>query len=171
MDFSGREPSSPACRPIRWACLARQGFSLIEVTLALGIMAFAGLAILGLISTGHSLAARSADTAVTSRLAVEVQAELQEAGVTNWSTNTTFFDGEGRVTNASGRIYEVCRTVLGGSLPGTMPGTNALPLKSVVVQIFKNPGGAVLSRGSNGLISGPNNNMDERTYVFHVAAQ
>lgn len=104
---------------------------------------------------------------VTSRLAVEVQAELQEAGVTSWSTNTTYFDGEGRVTNASGRIYEVCRTVLDGSLPGT----NALPLKSVVVQIFKNPGGVVLSRGSNGLISRPNNTMDERSYLFHVAAQ
>jgi len=167
MVFSGMEPSSPACRPIRCAGLARQGFSLIEVTLALGIMAFAGLAILGLLSTGQSLAARSADMTVTSRLAVEVQAELQEAGVTTWSTNTTYFDGEGRVTDASGRIYEVCRTVLDSRLPGT----NALPLKSVVVQIFKNPGGAVLSRGSNGLISGPNNNIDERTYLFHVAAQ
>jgi len=161
------EPSSPACRPIRCACFARGGFSLIEVTLALGIMAFAGLAILGLLSTGQSLAARSADMTVTSRLAVEVQAELQEAGATNWSTNTTYFDAQGKVTDAPGRIYEVRRTVLDGSLPGT----NALPLKSVVVQIFKNPGGVALSRGSNGLISRPNNTMDERTYLFHVAAQ
>ena len=167
MGFSGVEPSWPACRPIRWACLAQGGFSLIEVTLALGLMAFASLAILGLLSTGQSLAARSADITVTSRLAVEVQAELQEAGATNWSTNTTYFDAQGRVTNAPGRIYEVYRTVLDGSLPGT----TALPLKTVVVQIFKNPGGAVLSRGSNGLISGPNNNMDERSYLFHVAAQ
>jgi hypothetical protein len=79
---------------------------LIEVTLALGLMAFAGLAVLGLLSTGQSLAARSADMTVTSRLAVEVQAELQEAGVTNWSTNTTYFnttyfDGEGRVNVAA----------------------------------------------------------------------
>ncbi|MFA6176834.1 MAG: hypothetical protein WC765_09690 [Phycisphaerae bacterium] len=142
-----------------------RGFSLIEVVIALGIMSFTGVVILGLLATGQAASQQSTTVTIASRLAVEVQAELQEAGTTSWPTNTTYFDGEGRVSSEQNRIYEVWRTVQNGSLPGT----NSSPFKRAVVQILKNPAHTYLQRGTNGLVVVPPQ-IDERSFLFHVLA-
>jgi len=83
----------------------RSAFSLVEVTLALGVIAFALIAILGLIPVGLS-SARDAteDTRVSliaQDVAVRARALFGPASAASPATNW-FFDSEGRFIDQSG---------------------------------------------------------------------
>jgi uncharacterized protein (TIGR02598 family) len=152
---------------------SRSGFSLIEVTLALGIMAFAAVAIMGLLPIGLTASQRSTSTTAAARLAAEVQSELQQVGLSSFATNTTAFDADGRlVRDMNGAtvpgtttppVYDVYRAVQMCPLPGTNAGT----LQRVVVQVVKNPSQQTLARGPDGLVTVPVG-LEERSYQFHV---
>jgi uncharacterized protein (TIGR02598 family) len=147
------------------------GFSLIEVTIALGILAFVAVSVLGLIPTGLASAQRSGHATVATRLAAEVQAELQQVGLASFSTNTTAFDVDGRIVldlngatvSTTPPVYDVYRTVQACPLPGASTGT----LQRIVVQVVKNPGRQSLSRGADQLVTVPTG-LEERSYQFHV---
>jgi uncharacterized protein (TIGR02598 family) len=142
------------------------GFSLIEVTIAMGVMAFAAIAILGIIPNGLTAATRSSQTTIAARLASEVQSEIQQVGLASFSTNETYFDGDGKIlANASGAVYYVYRSVQDCSLPGASAGS----FKRVIVQVVKNPAGQTFPVDANntGLRTLPSG-MDERTFQFHV---
>jgi len=149
-------------------------FSLVEVTMALGIMSFVAVATLGLIPTGLASSQRSSQTTIAARLAAEVQSELQQVGFASFSTSTTSFDADGRmVQDPNGAtvpgtttppVYDVYRTVQSCGLPGS---TN-WALQRVVVQVVKNPGRQALSRSASGLIAA-SAGLDERSFQFHVA--
>jgi len=153
-----------------------RAFSLIEVTIAFGILTFVAVVILGLLAIGLASTQRTSQTAVSSRLALQVQAELQQVGLEYFSSDTTKYDIEGRLvrdTNNSivpgattAPLYDVYRTVMGCALSGTSAGA----LQSVVVQIVKNPGQQTLSRSLNGLVAVPPG-WEERCYQFHVISQ
>lgn len=130
----------------------------------MGVMAFCALAIMGLIPTGLTTATRSASTTTSARLAAEVQSEIQQVGLASFSTNTTWFDVDGKILpNSTGAIYDVYRSVQNCNLSGSSTTT----LKRVVVQVVKNPGRQVLSLGTNGLYTAPAG-LEERTFQFHV---
>jgi uncharacterized protein (TIGR02598 family) len=149
-------------------------FSLVEVTMALGILGFVAVVILGLIPAGLASSQRSNQTTVATRLAAEVQSELQQVGLASFSTNTTSFDADGRmVRDLNGKtipgtttppVYDVYRTVQTCALPGANTGV----LQRVVVQVVKTPGHHTLPRAGSGLVAvAPG--LDERSYQFHVA--
>lgn len=144
----------------------QSGFSLIEVTIAIGVLAFAAVSILGLIPNGLATGMRSHQTMIASRLAAEVQSELQQVGLASLPTDTTFFDVDGRVaTNSSTAVFEVYRTI--EDCP--VPGATSPKLKRVVVQVVKNPARTSLTRAAGGLVTVPPG-LEERTYRFHVTA-
>lgn len=146
------------------------GFSLVEVVLALGVLSFVAVVIMGLIPSGLASAQRSSHSTVATRLAAEVQSELQQVGLASFATNTTSFDADGRIVrDLSGAtvadtppVYDVYRSVQSCPLPGTNTGA----LQRVVVQVVKNPGQQSLPR-ANGLVTVPAG-MEERSYQFHV---
>jgi uncharacterized protein (TIGR02598 family) len=141
------------------------GFSLIEVTIAMGVMAFAAIAILGIIPNGLAAATRSSQTTIAARLASEVQSEIQQVGLASFATDTTYFDGDGKIlTSTAGAVYYVYRSVEDCLLPGASSGS----FKKVIVQVVKNPAGQTFPvDATTGLRTIPSG-MDERTFQFHV---
>ena len=75
----------------------RKAFSLVEVTIAMGVMAFAAITIMALIPNGLTAASRSSHTTVAARLAAEVQSEIQQVGLASFPTDTTYFDADGKI--------------------------------------------------------------------------
>jgi uncharacterized protein (TIGR02598 family) len=74
------------------------GFSLIEVTLALGIFAFAMIPIIGLVSSGMKSLRGSMDDAVRGEIVRKVVAEAGRVPYTNLSSfdgTNFYFDDEG----------------------------------------------------------------------------
>ncbi|MFT5467218.1 MAG: hypothetical protein ACI8UO_002322 [Verrucomicrobiales bacterium] len=112
-----------ANRPTR-----RGGFSLVDVTLAIGIAAPALIAILGVMSVGHSslkiAQLKESEAAILQTLAGQFQMrpwteirELEERG----DSERFFFDSEGYLlgNDSSERIFTAQVTVLGApQLPG-----------------------------------------------------
>ena len=144
------------------------GFSLIEVTIAMGVMAFAAIAILGIIPNGLAAASRSSQTTIAARLASEVQSEIQQVGLASFATdatNMTYFDGDGKfLPNNTGAVYYVYRSVEDCLLPGASSGS----FKKVIVQVVKKPAGQTFPvDATTGLRTIPSG-MDERTFQFHV---
>jgi len=167
-------PINEAVRPGDEKHLRCSGFSLVEVTLAIGILGFSAVVILGLLPTGLASSQRSNLVTVGARLAAEVQSELQEVGLASFQTNTTSFDIDGRmVINAQGAtvgttppVYDVCRTVADCALAPQV----SSPLKRIVVQVLNNPGRKTLSRGDTNLPFTVPAGMDESSFEFHVVA-
>jgi uncharacterized protein (TIGR02598 family) len=54
------------------------GFSLIEITLSIGIIAFAFVALLGLLPTGMAVFRDAMDTSVTAQISQRIAGEIQE---------------------------------------------------------------------------------------------
>lgn len=57
----------------------QRGFSLVESTLSIGVVAFAFIAILGLLPAGLTVFRQAMDTSITAQIAQRVAADLQEA--------------------------------------------------------------------------------------------
>lgn len=102
---------------------SRSAFSLIEVTIALGIIAFGLIALLGLLPTGMNLARESRSESVgvniLSALAADLQREINTTNQTRLyqiplsagASGSTFFDEDGRwlgatsTANTPGAVY------------------------------------------------------------------
>jgi uncharacterized protein (TIGR02598 family) len=67
------------------------GFSLVEVTLALGVMAFALVAILGIVPVGLNSARESVDASHTALIAQDVFDRMRASLVTNDSSSQFYF--------------------------------------------------------------------------------
>jgi len=83
-------------------------FTLVEVVLALGVCTFALTAILALMPVSLNLARHAQEISRVAKLFEKVTAELtqsQFATVAAMTTNTYFFDYEGKETDASGAKY------------------------------------------------------------------
>lgn len=69
-------PSVPEAKPVRSRC--DQGFSLVEVTLSLGIISFAFLSIFMLIPTGLNTFREATDASIGSQIAQRVIGDAQQ---------------------------------------------------------------------------------------------
>lgn len=125
----------------------QSGFSLVEVTLAIGIIGFALLAIFALIPVGLNSARDSIDTTHTTLIAADVQNRVKStvtsalfAATTN-TTSTWFFTREGvyidtatsGLTNAFYRADVVIHGTWGANAPP--PNTDETVLRPVTVQL------------------------------------
>lgn len=94
----------------------RSGFSLIEVTIALGVVTFAAVSILGLLPTGLVVMRRAMNQTVESQIVRSIAGQSVVANFTNLTAGSPFyFDDEGqRIFTAEGSVYTV-------SLSNTIP--------------------------------------------------
>jgi uncharacterized protein (TIGR02598 family) len=117
----------------------------VEVTLAIGIIAFAFVAILGLMPVGLSTFRKSMDTSINSQI---VQRLINEAQQTDYpklvATPTSplrYFDDQGNeVSGGDSYIYVAEVSVVA---PTALPNTSTPPtssLATVVVRLANNPG-------------------------------
>lgn len=122
---------------------SRQAFSLVEVVLAIGVVSFAMMAMLGTLPVGLKSSQESRGQVATANIARQLQGELQQISFNPDSTdiltvqtlanNPYFFTLEGTRTDAAGAYYEASFAVNGVSLPGlTIDPTNA---RSVTVTL------------------------------------
>lgn len=121
-----------------------RAFSLVEVTLALGIVAFAFTALLGMLPVGLNLFRSAADTSVTTRIVQKVSGDLQQADFDTVSLKEErilYFDEQGSpAASAAKAIYWTRVNIFpSAQLPGS-EGAGSPDLARVVIQIVHNPG-------------------------------
>ena len=86
--------------PARWKRAAHDAFSLIEVTLAIGVMAFALLAIFGLIPVGLGTFRNAKDTSITSQIEEKIFSEVKSMTFDNLTNSSRYQPASlGTVTN------------------------------------------------------------------------
>lgn len=122
----------------------KRAFSLVEVVLAIGVVSFAMMAMLGTLPVGLKSSQQSRSQVATANIARQLQGELQQLSFSSASTDTLtvqtlantpfYFTLEGtRTTDAAAAYYEASFAVAGVSLPGlTIDPANA---RSVTVTL------------------------------------
>ena len=159
------EPRSCECKRTLCSDSARRrrgGFSLVEITMAIGIVSFAFVAVLGLLPSGLNTFRKAMDASVSSQI---FQRVINEAQQTDFNTLVatplpddiayTYYDDQGNKVDATDKakattIYSVkTRVQVSTTLPGS--GSGNTDLATVTVQIANNPGHATLTTGANGL--------------------
>lgn len=129
--------------------IGSRAFSLIETTLAIGIVAFAFVAILGLMPIGLASFRKAMDISTNSRIVQQVTAELQQGASFLNKPPIMYFNEQGdrmaAATNPDGdrALYFVNMVVEPST---TLPGGVSPDLATVTVEIAKNSGSGTPSR-------------------------
>ena len=82
-----------------------RGFSLVEVTLALGIITFGLIAVMGLLPTGLRLAKQSADEVAAVSIMTGISVSLENAGASANFGNATFTADGMRIPKTADAAY------------------------------------------------------------------
>ncbi len=121
MIFGGTVPFDQRRRRSR----STAGFSLVEVVIALGVVAFALIPLMGLVPMGLSTSRLAIDTTVEAQIIQYMTDQAQQSNFSALSelnsTIPTGFDAYGTVTTSSSPIYRA-----GFSVPSS-PGGTTLP--------------------------------------------
>ena len=105
----------------------QSGFSLIEVSIALGVVTFAAVSILGLLPTGLVVMRDAMNQTVESQIVRSIAGQSVVANFANLTDGSPFyFDDEGqRIFAAEGSVYTVSLSNTTPVYPGsTNAGTN-----------------------------------------------
>jgi uncharacterized protein (TIGR02598 family) len=92
---------------------SRRGFSLIEVTVALGILSFAMVGIIGLMPVGLGAMRDAIDESTTSLIARRLIGEYQQnaiSAITGGTFPVRWFDVEGQEVPAESAVYQAATT-------------------------------------------------------------
>jgi len=113
---------SPQSLPTR--SFASQAFSLVEVTLALGLSCFCLLAVVGLLPVGLSTLRQATEQSIESQIVQQMNSELLlhpfSQLETGYAAKTVYFDEEGKsVTDAGKARYRVQTSLASPSYPGS----------------------------------------------------
>jgi len=128
---------SPAACPPHPRRLA--AFSLIEVILAIGIVALAFIPLLGLLPTGLQSFRSAVDQTVASQIAQKIAGEAQQSDFENITGPgpERYFDGEAVELGDGGKASSLYTARMAVLEDPSQP-----HLKRILVQIARNPGGA-----------------------------
>lgn len=129
---------------------------MVEVTLAIGVVAFAFVALVGLLPVGLQTFRRAVDASVGAQIAQRIVNDVQQTdfdvlvggntGMFLWRAAPQYFDDQGtEVTAASSAIYHVKTwitpaTVLPSTSASPPPEASNASLATVTIQIVSNPG-------------------------------
>lgn len=117
-----------------------RAFSLVEVTIAMGIAAFAVIGVISLVPGGLTTLRASVDASTVSRIMRTVASDARQANDFAGIVDTTkYFDDNGLTSTEADSIYSAKLTVLPGAvLPGA---SSANPnFKAVSVRVARTPG-------------------------------
>ncbi len=81
-------------------------FSLVEVTLAMGVFAFALVSLLALMPTALQASRDSLDLTITNQAADQLAAKLQQNKLPLPITGPIYFDNEGNETTSDSAIFQ-----------------------------------------------------------------
>jgi uncharacterized protein (TIGR02598 family) len=160
---SGGIPRPPAAFPA-----ASAAFSLIEVTLAIGIVAFAFVPLFGLLPTGMNAFRQSSNNTVTAQIAQRVMNDCQQSDFSELITDANgnpisgitgckavrYFDNQANELSAAGTpaIYWVNTAITPATnLPAGAVNAN---LATLIIQVASNPANQTLLSGTNSLWTG-----------------
>ena len=128
------------------------GFSLVEVTLALGIVGFAFVTLLGLVPSGLNIFRQSVDATVGSQIIQRISNDVQQADFDTLPATAatgpvlSYFDEQGGsvAKDSLSRVYDVSVAISKPTaLPdgsNTAPGPTSSSLAQVWIRIANNPG-------------------------------
>ena len=188
--FTPMHPASPALhkhqvdpsvRGEQLALMARElplrkqvsAFSLVETTLAIGVVAFALVAMLGLLPVGLTSFREAMDASTSSRILQRVSADLRQGSSVQAQQPILYFDEQGDETTAAASdgkraLYHVNTLVQ----PATsLPGGASSSLTTVTVEIVKNPQSVVVPRDPATLAFLAQPGMPVWRYPVYIATQ
>lgn len=156
------------------------GFTLTEVCMALGIVSFAFVSLVGLLPAGMNMFRHSMDASIGSQIMQRVVNEAQQTdfetlvgGVSPPPVHELFplryFDDEGNeilTGDTSKSIYHVHAVVKSSTV---LPGQTAPQLATVVVQVAVNPGQMTLSKNGGTMLWTSNVRAPVQNYTVLVA--
>lgn len=123
---------------------ASHGFSLVEVVLALGIVGFAIVPLLGLLPTALGNFRSSIDRSATARIVERLgnEAKQSDFDAVGTSVDDRFFDEQGNeICDSDKAIYQARVVVFDDNAH----------LKRLVIQVARNPGGQATLASEDGL--------------------
>ncbi len=136
----------------QWCRAGSAGFSLVEVTLALGLVTFAAVAILGLLPTGLLVMRQAMDQTVQAQILRSIAGQALVEPFDQLDTSGPFFfDDEGlAVAGEEGSVYTVTISSHTPLYPGSGNATESLDrsLTKLRIEILEQRGG-VGSRKTN----------------------
>lgn len=155
--------------PLRIACPARQGFSLVEVCLAIGVIGLTFVALLALLLPAQQQLKAAMDTTTAVQIARTMVSDLETAGLkevlrlaamerTGQHMATLpgrYFTSAGRevAEDDSDRIYQVNMRVLRDeSMPGAESREGARGCAVLTVEVVTAPSGVRVIIAENGLV-------------------
>lgn len=118
----------------------------MEVTLAIGIISFAFVAMFGLLPVGLSVSREAMDTTIEAQIVQQLktqalQTDFSQLGELGKAGDEVYFDDQGKTTDATTAVYKA------GFLP--VPATTALPagvstskLRTVTIFVLNTKGSA-----------------------------
>jgi uncharacterized protein (TIGR02598 family) len=86
----------------RPAAARRAGFTLVEVTVAIGIVAFAMIGMLGLLPVGLTTFQEASTTSIRAQIVQAITSDIARSDSSNISTGTHYFDNEGNSLETNG---------------------------------------------------------------------
>lgn len=129
------------CRSIKLA-----GFSLVEVTLALGLTTFCLLAVVGLLPVGLTTLRQATEQSIESQIVQQINSELLlhpfSQLSSGYAAKTFYFDEEGKPSSIEGRTRYKVQTSLGSATyPGSANASSPLDdsMRMVQVEITRLP--------------------------------
>jgi uncharacterized protein (TIGR02598 family) len=131
-----------------------RGFTLVEVCLSLGIMAFSVTAMLGLLPLGVDTLRKNIDSSQAKNLSQQVVLEARQMAFSTLSTMGAYkryFNSQGDSVNAgSAQMVYTCNVSVNGNGVTKLPGgdTQQRTLVTLTVEIRKTPGGVDLPQNS-----------------------
>lgn len=145
-------PKSP--RPFRKFRAPRRAFTLVEVCLALGIMSFSAIALLGLLPTALDHLGGSIDKSRAQTISRQVLVEARQMGfleLSNQDDYERFFTNEGDAVEVkNSTVAYTARISVNKNGATRLPGDNSdqSTLLTVTVEIHRTPGGNDIKKGS-----------------------
>jgi uncharacterized protein (TIGR02598 family) len=178
-------PKSSLIRPLNsWSSFfgGVNAFSLVEVTLALGIVAFSLVTLLGLMPLGLATFHKAVETSISSQIVQQVVTDVEQTDFSQLTTSTSgvtqlglrYFDDQGNElpsASSPGAIYQV--NVVVNATPVLSGGSSTAPpsLACLTIDIVTNPGNAPLTynTGSLTVVSNPTHGIYVSRYSAYVA--
>ncbi len=133
-----------------------QGFSLVEVAVAMAIMGFGLLSIVGLVPMGLTNFRQAMNNTVESQIVQGITSELQLTSFKNLAAGTNYYDAEGNLTKVTSQAVYTAKVALnpvgGTSFPMSLPSS----AHSVTITIG-NKSHANVSRTYSVIVANQNN--------------
>jgi uncharacterized protein (TIGR02598 family) len=141
-----RDSASRACRAARFS---KGAFTLVEVTLAIGIISFAFVAMFGMLPVGLNVSRQAMDTTIEAQIVQQMKTQALQTDFSMLGTLSdaadVYFDDQGKQVEQSAGLYRAGFSSVSEDtlLPdGTPNGTVTRQLKNVTIFIENTKGAA-----------------------------